>query len=704
MSLQIQNNTAKPVSAEVNTTAEVTSLEKDKISTPADLRAAAQKENAPQSTAPSKAAEPVLTPEQLNTRATALYKAFYDRWLPGTDNEKAFKALEGLTPKQGEQLESFYNKRYNRSLETDLRSEMGGTPRDFERAMAGLRGFDADRIAKAAYGAINGIGGDDEARLLQALKDLTPEQQKAVKEAYSKHTNGKQQLADDISSDLTGKDKMAALKAIGEDTPQAHAKEMKNQMQAVLMDNPDYVVETLAGMDPKKRAETAAAYKTEAGITLLDEMYNDNTFGGGERYSKVVELLDDTPEVRAAATLYRAMKGNGTNNAAVDAVLSAHKGDAAFNQKMEQAFDQYFAKPWGSSLRSALAQELSVTLTNQALDNLGTATDSTPAPEPKVEPEPRNDILNKYSHAPGSAPEPTATIKPVNRDLELAKAFFASKQTESDINSLKETIAKMKPEERASFEKYVASISQANTPERIEMLNKLRGTLDMKPVEVNSQLAKNFVQGKQTPADIAQLKETIGKMTYAEGKKFADYVKDIKSENKTAQQLEKLNVLRGVVDLEPIAIDKKPVVAPTPQTEIKYSEATRYKYSVPSGPNSSLEQNALIRIKQDGDTKSLQVYCGKDLTGADKDQWKNAADLDSPRLSLAVIKKDGSVVDASGKEIKEFKTSGGGVLYSSGIKDLVKPSQKDTLAPLGLEKRDDNYLRHNGRNAVFIRE
>ena len=162
--------------------------------------------------------------------------------------------------------------------------------------------------------------------------------------------------------------------------------------------------------------------------------------------------------------------------------------------------------------------------------------------------------------------------------------------------------------------------------------------------------------------------------------------------------------MRGVVDLDPIAIEKKPVVAPTPQVETKYSEATRYKYSVPSGPNSSLEQNALIRIKQDGDTKSLQVYCGKDLTGADKDQWKNAADLDSPRLSLATIKKDGSVVDTSGKEIKEFKTSGGGVLNSSAINDLVKPSQKDTLAPLGLEKRDDNYLRNNGRNAVFIRE
>jgi len=116
--------------------------------------------------------------------ASDLFHAM-DQW--GTDEDKIYGALAGLTPIQSRALRARYQYRYHRSLDEHLDSEMGGA--ELTRAEALLAGnqtaADVATLYEAMHGGLTGLGTDEDAIML-VLRNKTKEERDAIIEEYRK--------------------------------------------------------------------------------------------------------------------------------------------------------------------------------------------------------------------------------------------------------------------------------------------------------------------------------------------------------------------------------------------------------------------------------------------------------------------------------------------------------------------------------------
>jgi hypothetical protein len=131
----------------------------------------------------------------LETRESNLEGAFEYTW--GTDENAISTALRGLTPTQGRAVRWLYESKHG-SLEAELRDELSG--KELESALAYLRG---DQVAGAAaeLEASTGFFGDDEERIEQLMRNLTPEELSRLKGSKE----GAEALAD-VRDSLGGTD------------------------------------------------------------------------------------------------------------------------------------------------------------------------------------------------------------------------------------------------------------------------------------------------------------------------------------------------------------------------------------------------------------------------------------------------------------------------------------------------------------------
>lgn len=166
---------------------------------------------------------------KLESRKSELVGAFTDN--PGTDEARMSRALRGMTAAQGRALDSIWRRDHHGSpLDWALQDELSGG--ELESARAYVRGDQAAGAAAELEASI-GFFGDDEARIEEAMRNLTPEELAQLKGSKE----GAEALAD-VRDSLGGTDlKVFDALAVG-DQDLADAFRMKDKLDEA-RDNAD---------------------------------------------------------------------------------------------------------------------------------------------------------------------------------------------------------------------------------------------------------------------------------------------------------------------------------------------------------------------------------------------------------------------------------------------------------------------------------
>ncbi len=195
--------------------------------------------------------------------------------------------------------------------------------------------------------------GTDEQAIADVLRNKSPEQVKALRAAYADRYPGRS-LDGDIKDELSGSDLKNAMSVLTAKKASAPAVDVKD---------PKALLTTLSAASPKERAAIVAAHQTTNGRSLAADIGKGLK---GDDAIRATALLANNDGLDKAAQLHTAMKGFGTDEAAIDTVLSS--STPAARKSIETAYQQQY----GTSLRSALSSELSGTdraLATAHLDN-----------------------------------------------------------------------------------------------------------------------------------------------------------------------------------------------------------------------------------------------------------------------------------------------------------------------------------------------
>jgi len=205
---------------------------------------------------------------------------------------------------------------------------------------------DAAKLFTAMKGGMTGFG-TDEAAIHDVLRNKSPDQVKALRAAYADRYPGRN-LDADIKGELSGDDLKSAQRVLT-------AK--KATVPTVDVKKPEDVVKTLAAATPKERAAIAAAHHKEHGRSLASDVAGLK----GDDGVRARALLANNDGLDKAAQLHTAMKGLGTDEKAIDEVLSTS------TPAMRKAIESEYQQQYGTSLRAASGTDLQ--LATAHLDN-----------------------------------------------------------------------------------------------------------------------------------------------------------------------------------------------------------------------------------------------------------------------------------------------------------------------------------------------
>ncbi len=124
------------------------------------------------------------------------FHASVDQW--GTDEDKLYAALTGLTPLQRHALDLWYQQVHGSTIDAELKDELDDA--ELDRAQALMAGNELLADAAAIRDAIEGPGTDEE-EIYRALRNKTAEQRAKLEELYL--STYKVTLEADLASDLS---------------------------------------------------------------------------------------------------------------------------------------------------------------------------------------------------------------------------------------------------------------------------------------------------------------------------------------------------------------------------------------------------------------------------------------------------------------------------------------------------------------------
>lgn len=139
-----------------------------------------------------------------------------EQW--GTDESRIYTALSNLTPLRATAARKYYRMKGWGDMDAELRDELSGA--ELTRAEAQMSGDQALADAAALREAISGAGTDEDT-IMQVLRNKSPEEQKAIIEAYKREYGD--DLDADLKDDLGGHDLMRAEALRSGDVMQADA-------------------------------------------------------------------------------------------------------------------------------------------------------------------------------------------------------------------------------------------------------------------------------------------------------------------------------------------------------------------------------------------------------------------------------------------------------------------------------------------------
>lgn len=276
--------------------------------------------------------------------ATELYESMHGGMFgAGTDEERLLRALDGKTPEQIAGIRKSYRDHYQRDLDADVASELGGG--ELSRAQALLRGNRAAGDADALHTAMDGAG-TDEATIFRTLEGKTGPEREAIQREY-KSRHGRE-LGSDLAGELDGPDLDRARALLSGDTALAEAAKLRGAMAGMGTDEAT-VLATLDGKSPEQRRAIEQAYQRQYGASLRRDVAGELS---GPQAQQAEASLSNNAARTDAARLRTAMEGSGTDEAAIYATLDG-KSDA-----QRQAIQTEYRRQYGRELRADLREEL----------------------------------------------------------------------------------------------------------------------------------------------------------------------------------------------------------------------------------------------------------------------------------------------------------------------------------------------------------
>ncbi|XP_063306331.1 annexin A13 [Pelobates fuscus] len=242
----------------------------------------------------------------------------------GTDEKAIIEILANRSTDQRQEIKHKYKTMYGKDLDSVLKSELSG---NFENTALALLDrpceYDARELRKAMKGA-----GTNESLLIQILCTRANQQIRAIKEAY-KRLHGRD-LEADVKSDTSGyfqKILISLLQAnrdegldINEDLAGQDAKRLYEAGEARWgTDESDFNV-VLATRNYMQLRATFKAYEILHGKQLEDVIKSETSGNLKKAYLTIVQCAKDC-QGYFAKKLYKAMKGAGTDEAALIRIL-----------------------------------------------------------------------------------------------------------------------------------------------------------------------------------------------------------------------------------------------------------------------------------------------------------------------------------------------------------------------------------------------
>jgi LysM repeat protein len=252
----------------------------------------------------------------------------------GTDEDKLLKTLDGLSPDERKEAKIEYQKKYGKTLASELKEELSGnTLKKAEILLDNGKMTAAEKIHFATKGAGTNVN-----EVMEALEKASPAERKNLEAEY-KATYG-QSLKGLLKSELSGRDEDKALLLLenGKLSPQQKAE--------VAMDGiGTRETDLFNALESASPAERKAMMNDEK---FMDKLTSEVSGPDLERSM----LLLNNGKLTREEQLHFAMEGAGTDEAAV------HKALEGLSPKEREEVKSNYMNKYGRTLESDLKSEL----------------------------------------------------------------------------------------------------------------------------------------------------------------------------------------------------------------------------------------------------------------------------------------------------------------------------------------------------------
>jgi len=235
----------------------------------------------------------------------------------GTDEDTIIKIVANRNNTQRQQLKAYYNKKFNRDLVFDLKSDLSGK---FEDAIVAL--FDDPYVydAKTLHNAMKGMGTDEDT-CIEILCTRPNWYIKNIITAYSNLFGA--DLIKDVKSDFSGNLKTLFVSILSctrsennkpnQQTIEQYAQQLIKGGIKRLGTDEKLFIDILTKCSTQELQLLAQVYEKKAGESLLKSI--DKEFSGNlKKTLKTIIYANTTPSEYFASRVFEAIKGAGTKD------------------------------------------------------------------------------------------------------------------------------------------------------------------------------------------------------------------------------------------------------------------------------------------------------------------------------------------------------------------------------------------------------
>uniref|UniRef100_H3CF99 Annexin n=1 Tax=Tetraodon nigroviridis TaxID=99883 RepID=H3CF99_TETNG len=292
--------------------------------------------------------------------AEVLYKAMKGLAI-GTDEDAILQLLTARSNTQRQEIKAVYKTLFGKDLVDNLKSELGGK---FETLIIALMTppimYDAQSLRDAIKGA-----GTDEKVLVEILASRTPAEVNAIKAAYKKEYD--HDLEEDVCGDTSGHFKRLLVillqankqRDVQEESIEADAQVLFKAGEEKFGTDEQAFVTILGNRSAAHLRKVFDAYMKMTGYEMEESIKRETSGSLEDLLLAVVKCARSVPAY-FAETLYRAMKGAGTDdNTLIRVMVSRSEVDmldirAAFRRMFACSLHSMIKGDTGGDYRKAL--------------------------------------------------------------------------------------------------------------------------------------------------------------------------------------------------------------------------------------------------------------------------------------------------------------------------------------------------------------